>query len=44
MGGQMQPAELTIFGDRLEVGQNVEREQLDRLQEVFDRFSAVQRR
>jgi hypothetical protein len=43
-GGQTQPAGLTIFGDRLEAGQTVEQEHLDSLQEVFDRFSGVQRR
>lgn len=49
-GGQLQPAGLTndmgsaVFGDRLEAGQNVEQEQLDSLQDVFDRFLGSQRR
>ena len=49
-GGQMQPAGLTngvgsaVFGDRLEAGQRIEQDQLDSLQEVFDRFSGAARR
>jgi len=49
-GGQMQPAGLTngvgsaVFGDRFEAGQRIEQDQLDSLQEVFERFSGAARR
>jgi hypothetical protein len=49
-GGQAQPAGLTsgvgsaVFGDRLEAGQDLEQDQLDSLQEVFDRFIGAPRR
>ena len=37
-------ADAAVFGDRLEAGQNLEQDQLDSLQEVFDRFSGAARR
>ena len=37
-GAQTQPAGLTVFGDRLEAGRAVERNQLASFQKVFDRF------
>ena len=49
-GGQTQPAGLTngvgsaVFGDRIEAGQRIEQDQLDSLQEVFERFSGAARR
>ena len=51
-GGQMQPthADLThnvgsaVFGERFEAGHNLDQDQLDSLQEVFDRFSSSARR
>jgi hypothetical protein len=48
--GQAQPAGLkngvgaAVFGDRLESGQDIEQDQLDSLQEVFDRFIGAPRR
>ena len=48
-GGQLKPASLAddmglaVFGDRLEPGHRVEQAQLERLKEVFDRFSASPR-
>jgi hypothetical protein len=48
-GGQSQPAALmdgmgsAVFGDRLEAGQRIEQDQLDSLQEVFERFSGAAR-
>ncbi len=48
-GGQMKPAALAdgmgsaFFGDRFEAGHGIEQAQLESLQDVFDRFSGVQR-
>jgi hypothetical protein len=48
-GGQLKPASLTdgigsaVFGDRLDAGRNIDRAQLESLQQVFERFSTSQR-
>ena len=42
--GVMDHAGSAVFGDRLEVGRDVEQNQLDNIQDVFDRFFGAQRR
>jgi hypothetical protein len=49
-GGQMKPAALTdgvgsaVFGNRFDAGRDVDQNQLDSFQQVFDRFLGSQRR
>ena len=42
--GVMDNAGAAVFGDRLEVGRDVEQAHLENIQSVFDRFSGPQRR
>ncbi len=42
--GLMDGVGAAVFGDRLEAGREVERSQLDSIQQVFDRFLGTQRR
>jgi hypothetical protein len=42
--GVMDDVGAAVFGDRFEVGRNVDPEHLDNIQSVFDRFFGAQRR
>jgi hypothetical protein len=42
--GQQSSLGSAVFGDRIEIGRDVEQSHIDSLQEVFDRFLGTQRR